>query len=232
MRVAIMQPYLFPYIGYFQLINAVDIFILHDDVQWIKGGWINRNEILLAGRSLRWTLPVSKKNSYSLINQCKVNELPDSRGRILRQIQNAYIRAPLFNKVMPLVTVAINQDEKNIAKYILNSLKQICNYLGISTKLIMSSALEKDNSLKAEDRVIEICSKLHATEYINPSGGIALYEKKNFKQAGIDLYFLKPGKIEYKQFDNTFVPSLSIIDVLMFNDIDSVNNILKSCTLI
>jgi hypothetical protein len=96
----------------------------------------------------------------------------------------------------------------------------------------MSSALEKDNSLKAEDRVIEICSKLHATEYINPSGGIALYEKKNFKQAGIDLYFLKPGKIEYKQFDNTFVPSLSIIDVLMFNDIDSVNNILKSCTLI
>lgn len=232
MRVALMQPYLFPYLGYFQLIYAVDLFVLHDDVQWIKGGWINRNQVLLDGRPLRWTLPIAKKNSCDLINQCDVAEPADGRGRILRQIRNAYRRAPFFHEVMILVTDVINQAERNVAKYILNSLERLSDYLELSTRLIMSSTLKIDDSLKGQERVIAICSMLGATEYINPSGGVTLYDKKDFKKVGIDLYFLQSEKIEYPQFGNAFVPNLSIIDILMFNSVESVRNLLKLFTLI
>lgn len=232
MRVAIMQPYLFPYVGYFQLIHAVDLFVLHDDVQWLKGGWINRNQILLDGRPLRWTMPVAKKNSHDLINQCMMAELSDGRGRILRQIHNAYRRAPFFHEVMPLVTDVINQAERNVAKYIFNSLERLSEYLELSTKLIMSSAVKKDDFLKGQERVIAICSTLGATEYINPPGGVALYDKEAFRKKGIELYFLQPGKIEYQQFGNAFVPNLSIIDTLMFNSVESVRKILRIFRLI
>ena len=231
MRVAIMQPYLFPYVGYFQLIQAVDLFVLHDDVQWIKGGWINRNQILLDGRPLRWTLPIAQKNSCDLINQCEVAELSDGRGRILRQIRNAYRRAPFFSEVMPLVTDIINQAELNVAKCILNSLERLSDYLALSTKLIMSSAIIKDDTLKGQERVIAICSTLGATEYINPPGGVALYKKNDFRKTGIDLYFLQSKRIEYRQFGNAFVPNLSIIDALMFNSVESVRKMLKLFTL-
>jgi hypothetical protein len=227
MRVGIMQPYLLPYIGYFQLIYAVDLFVLHDDVQWIKGGWINRNQILLEGKPLRWTLPISKKSSSALINQCKVAEHTDDKKHILRQIRNAYSRAPFFSEIMPMVTDIINYPEKNVAKYILNSLKRLADYLGLSTKLVMSSALKKDDSLKGQERVISMCSMLGATEYVNPIGGVSLYRKEDFKKAGIDLYFLQSGNIEYPQFGDAFVPSLSVIDALMFNSVVSVRKMLS-----
>ena len=227
-----MQPYLFPYIGYFQLIKAVDLFVLHDDVQWIKGGWINRNQILVEGRAMRWTLPVSKTSSLNLINECEVADLAGSRCRILRQIQNAYRRAPFFAEVMPLITDIINQQEKNVAKYVLNSLEKLSSYMGMSTKLTMSSVLEKDDSSKGQERVIAICATLGADEYVNPIGGAELYCKDRFKESGIDLYFLQPGEIEYKQYGDSFVSNLSIIDVLMFNSLESIHEMLNLYALI
>jgi len=231
MRVAIMQPYLFPYVGYFQLIHAVDLFVLHDDVQWIKGGWINRNQILLDCRPLRWTLPIAKKGSRDLINQCEMAELSDGRDRILRQIRNAYRPAPFFPEVISLVTDVINQQERNVAMYILNSLERLGEYLGFTTELVMSSTVEKDDSLKGQERVIAICSALGATEYINPPGGVALYDKNDFRKAGIRLAFLQPGRVEYPQFGKAFVPNLSIIDALMFNSVEAVRQMLNLYTL-
>lgn len=232
MRVAIMQPYLFAYIGYFQLLHAVDLFVFHDDVQWIKGGWINRNRILLDGKPLRWTLPIAKRGSFDLINQCEVADLKDGRDRILRQIQNAYKGTPFFFDVMPLVKDVINQPERNIAIFIQNSVDRLGEYLGLSTELVMSSTLGIDSSLKGQERVIEICSKLGANEYINAPGGVGLYDKKDFKTAGIGLSFLQPEVIEYPQFGKTFVPNLSIIDALMFNSVASVREMLEAFTLI
>lgn len=232
MRIGIMQPYLFPYIGYFQLIRSVDLFVLHDDVQWIKGGWINRNRILLDGSPLLWTLPITKKSSYELINQCEVAKIGDGGGRILRQIRNAYSRAPFFDDVMPVVRDVINQAEKNVALYVRNSLERLVEYFGLSTELVMSSKVKKNEVLKGQDRVIAICSALGASEYINPPGGVALYDKKDFRKAGIGLAFLQPGKIEYQQFGETFVPNLSIIDVMMFNSVEAVRQMLTNFTLI
>ena len=160
MRIAIMQPYLFPYVGYFQLIHAVDLFVLHDDVQWVKGGWINRNRILLEGRPLRWTLPIAKNKSCDLINQCEVAEPDNGKGRILRQIRNAYRRAPFFPEVMPLVTDVINQPERNVAKYILNSLKRLGEYLGLSTELVMSSTLKKTTPSKGRSELLQCARRL------------------------------------------------------------------------
>ncbi len=232
MQVAVMQPYLFPYIGYFQLLSMVDVFVLHDDVQWIKGGWINRNQILLDGKTHLWTLPVVKESSYDLINQCEVIDIPREKNKILGKIHTAYSHAPLFFEVMPLVENIFNQSERNIAKYILFSLKQLAQYLGISTKLVMSSELQKDNSLKGQERVIEICSVIGASVYVNPHGGIDLYDKKDFKDAGIDLRFLRPQVIHYQQGGNESVPGLSIIDVLMFNSVDSIRKMFRQFTLI
>lgn len=227
-----MQPYLFPYIGYFQLIYAVDLFVFHDDVQWIKGGWINRNYILLNHRPLRWTLPVKKKSSYDLINQCKVVELPNVKHHIVRQIENAYQRAPFFTKVMPIVTDIITQEEKNVAQYILYSFKRLNDYLNLSFKYAFSSELQKSDILKGQDRVISICKAIHATEYINPLGGFSLYNKEYFKKAGISLCFLQPNPIKYQQLGKGFTPNLSIIDVLMFNSVDAIRNMLNSYKLI
>jgi hypothetical protein len=232
MQVALMQPYLFPYIGYFQLINAVDTFVLHDDVQWIKGGWINRNQILLDGEPHLCTLPVVKKSSYDLINQCKVTDIPREKKKILGKIQSAYSNAPFFLEVMPIVKDVFSQSENNIAKYVLYSLKKIIQYLDVPTNLVMSSELQKDDHLKGQSRVIEICSQIGAVLYVNPPGGVGLYDKNKFKEAGIDLYFLKSNKIQYQQSSTEFVSNLSIIDVLMFNSTESVQEILKQFTLV
>lgn len=232
MKIAIMQPYLFPYLGYFQLIHSVDVFVLHDDVQWIKGGWINRNRILLQGKPLRWTLPIAKKNSTDLIKRCEVAAISDGKKRILRQVENAYKRAPYFSDVISLVTNIINHPEKNVAIYIRNSIDRIVEYMQIEVQLLMSSSLNIDGAIKGQERVINICSVLGAKTYINPPGGVELYDKKEFKKAGIDLNFLSPGNIFYQQFDNAFVPNLSVIDALMFNSNESIRKMLSIYTLI
>lgn len=231
MKLGIMQPYLFPYIGYFQLIQATDVFVLHDDVQWIKGGWINRNRILIEGKLALWTLPVAKKKSDALINQCELADDMKGRIKIVRQIQNAYRQAPFFSAVMPLVEAIFKQPEKDVVKYIRYSLEQLITYMGLTTQLVMSSKISKDNSLKAQARVISICTALGADEYINPPGGVELYDHHDFARSGIALNFLQPGEISYPQLGNAFVPNLSIIDVLMFNSVESVRSLLKEFTL-
>jgi hypothetical protein len=232
MKIAIMQPYLFPYIGYFQLLNSVDKFILHDDVQWIKGGWINRNRILLNGEARLITLSVKKRSAYDLINQFEISEEHNNRIKFLNKIKAAYSKSPFYKKIIPMLEKIILNKESNLAKYIKNSLEELKLYLGIDTPIYFSSSLKKNNKLKGQDRIIEICKVMKATTYINPIGGLTLYDKKIFKTNGITLHFLKPNSIIYSQFNNNFIQNLSIIDVLMFNDKSEVQKMLKEFTLI
>lgn len=229
MTLAIMQPYLFPYIGYWQLIDTVDTFLIYDDVNFMKKSYINRNSILSNKQAQIFTLELLKASQNKLINEI---ELGNNKVKILKTIKQNYIKAPYFKIVYPILEDILNQKEKNLAKFLGYSLKKISTYLEIDTKFIYSSDIEKNNELKAQDKILDISKRLNASDYINSIGGQELYNKERFKQENINLHFLKTEILEYKQFNHDFIPNLSIVDVMMFNSIDEINIMLKRYDLI
>jgi hypothetical protein len=229
MKLAIMQPYFFPYIGYFQLINAADLFVIYDDVNYIKQGWINRNYILANGKKQLVTLQLKGASSFKLINQIKVGE---NRDRLKKTIYQSYTKAPYFNKVFPVIERCLNSIDHNLATYVTKIVQNITDFLDIQTKLVLSSHIEKNTKLKGQERVLDICTSIKADEYINAIGGQELYSKNEFNNYNIKLYFIKTKDITYKQFNNEFIPNLSIIDMLMFNSPDEVKEMLKKYELI
>ena len=190
MKVAVMQPYFLPYIGYWQLIYAVDRFVLLDDVNYIVRGYINRNSLLLDKKPYKFTIPVCKASQNNLILDTKLSFDEEKRRKFLQTIQNAYKKAPCFSNIMPLVEKIINYPDDDITNYILNSIKIILNYLDINTDLYISSELSKKQGLKGEERIIEICKVMDADVYINPCGGRKLYVYEHFKKENIKLFFL------------------------------------------
>lgn len=229
MTLAIMQPYFFSYIGYWQLINAADTFVIYDDVSFIKQGYINRNAILLKENKQQFTLELSKASSFKLINQI---ELGNNKNKLLTTIKQNYSKAPYFNTVIVIIEDILTNNEKNLAKFIGYSLKKISDYLEIRTTFIYSSDIKKDNTLKAQNKIIDICKKLNAEKYINSIGGQGLYSREVFKANNIELNFLKTEIIEYKQFINSFIPYLSIVDILMFNKKEDIKIMLDSYELL
>ncbi len=218
MKVAIMQPYLFPYIGYWQLINAVDKFVLLDDVNYIVRGYINRNSILLNGEPFRFSIPIKKASQNRLIKDTELNFSNNDRERFLRTLETAYKRADYFEVVMPLIRRIVDNQKINLTEYIEDSIKEILSYVGVSKDILISSQLEKNTSLTGQERIIEICRQLEADTYINPCGGRKLYDRDRFKKDNINLLFIdsQTDKISYKQCGKSdFIPNLSVIDILM-----------------
>lgn len=226
-----MQPYFIPYIGYWQLINAVDKYVVYDDVNFIKQGWVNRNRILINGEPSFFNIPMLGMSPNKLINQIKVNQDKTLLGKNIRKIQGAYRKAPFYLDIYPLIGNILNCKKENLAEYITESIYIICDYLDIKTELIISSSIKKENNLKGQDKIFEICDILNATEYYNAIGGRDLYSSEKFKERNINLKFLQTGQIQYHQFGNEFQPDLSILDVLMFNSRQTVKGFLKECTL-
>lgn len=233
MKIAIMQPYFFPYIGYFQLLNAVDEFIVYDKIKFTKKGWINRNKILVNSQSEYITLPLKKDSDFLPINERYLAEswLTD-RKKLLNKIKEAYHKAPYFDQVYELISSCLHFPDDNLFKIIFNSLVQIKKFLKIETPFVISSTIPLNDSLKAEAMVLQICKERKTNIYINPIGGLDLYDSNNFKKEGIDLFFLKTDEISYRQFDQEFIPSLSIIDIMMFNSVEEITKILQKFTLI
>lgn len=227
MKLAIMQPYLFPYLGYYQLIEAVDTFVVYDDVNYIKGGWINRNRILLNDKASLFTLQLIHKSPNKLINQIEIVPEGNNRNKILAMITSNYKRAPMYNNVFPLIKEILMNNESNLSEYLFYSLKKITSYLGLNTKLIKSSSINKTNILKKESKVLDICLRLNSNIYINAIGGTTLYNKENFIKNKIILKFIKMKDVKYKQYNNNFIPNLSIIDLMMFNSRLEISKILK-----
>lgn len=232
MKLGIMQPYFMPYIGYWQLMNLVDQYVIYDDVNFIKGGWINRNRILVNGAPKYFNVPMLGSSSNVLINEVRVDHNAAVTRKSLRSIEGAYKKAPYFDIVNPMLEEVLWCGEDNIAKYIEHSFRVICKYLDIRTELIVSSDLDKDTALKGQDKVIAICRLLGATEYYNAIGGRELYSYEAFREHGLQLKFVETKNIVYQQFDNTFQPNLSIIDVMMFNSRDKIREYLEAYTLI
>lgn len=228
MKVAIMQPYFMPYIGYWQLMNAVDRFVILDDVNYIVRGYINRNSILLNQKPYRFTIPIEKASQNKLISETRLKFTDDKRQDLLLTIHNAYKSASFYKEVMPLLENIINYYEADLTGFLWHSLEKTMEYLGINTDVLLSSRLDKDQDLKGEYRIIEICRKLNADTYINPCGGRKLYNHDNFAQEGIQLFFLDTEKdvIFYDQGQKDFVDNLSIIDIMMFNDKETIQKFL------
>ena len=229
MKIAIMQPYLFPYIAYWQLIKAVDKFIIFDDVNYINKGYINRNNILVNGKSYQFTLELIGASQNKLINEIQIG---NNLNKILKSIEYNYKKAPYFKNSLPLLEDVFNQKEKNLSKFIGYSLKKISNYLEIDTCFVYSSEIEKNNKLNNQDKIINICEKLNAKKYINLISGRKLYKKDEFISRNIELSFIDATLEEYQQFNNKFIIALSIIDIMMFNSKVKISNMLNNYQLV
>lgn len=226
MKVGIMQPYFWPYLGYFQLLDAVDQYVIYDNIKYTKKGWINRNRYLCGGQSKYFTIPVAKDSDELDICERKVARSFDRR-KIKAQIRTSYSKAPYFEQIFPLFCECIDCMEENLFWFLYFSVNKIASYLDIQTQIIVSSDLQIGHEVRGKDKVLAICRKLQADTYINPVGGKALYQKQEFEQQGIQLHFLEMEDITYPQFDEPFVGSLSILDVLMFQSRDKVMQMLE-----
>ena len=232
MRLAIMQPYIFPYIGYFQLINAVEKFVIYDDVNFINKGWINRNNILINGRASLFTIPLKNASQNRLIKDISIVEDNKWKKKLSNTLHDCYKKAPYFDAVFPIIKSVFESETITINKLCIDSILCICKYLNISTEFINSSAIYKNDQLKGQSRILDICKAEYADHYINPVGGQGIYSKELFGQNNVMLNFIKDASLEYKQYDNEFIPSLSMIDVLMFNTRDEIEQMLRQYELL
>ena len=221
-----MQPYFFPYIGYFQLLASVDTFVFYDDVNFIKNGWINRNRMLLAGEVRYITVPLQGASSFSKINQIAIQPGSLWREKMIESVRHAYSKAPNFSDINELLSEVLFAEESDISSLAKSSVIAISNYLELNRRFVMSSAGYNNAELNGEVRVCDICLKEKASEYFNLPSGRTLYDEDVFSSKGIQLRFIHPNLRAYPQFSEEFHPALSILDVLMFNEKDLVREML------
>jgi hypothetical protein len=229
MRLAVMQPYFFPYIGYMQLIRAVDRFVVYDDVHFIKGGWINRNRILLNGKEHLFTLPLHRPSPRRLICDIEISQQREYWSRkFLTTLAQGYARAPFYGETMALIESVLAYQTDSLSELLVFSLRQLVARLDIRTPIVPSSRVYENRCLERQTRLIDICKREHADAYINPRNGMSLYEREVFAQHNLDLRFIKTGRVKYRQScQREFVPNLSIIDVMMFNPVERIGRFLE-----
>lgn len=232
-KIAAMQPYLFPYLGYFQLINAVDEFVLGDVLQYEKESWINRNRILIGGKVKLVTFPLKKEKFGSSINErVFADTFREEVGRLLKSIKLSYSRAANFKDFFPVLEEILLFQSNNLALYSENSIRFLCEYMGITTPIRLASTFGFPFRMEKQERVIQTVKALNGVVYINPIGGAALYDHPTFRAHGLQLRFHRMGDVTYRQFTELFQPSLSIIDVLMFNPPSCLSPLLDRYSLV
>ena len=230
MIIAANQPYFLPYISYWQLINAADVFYIGDNYAYIKRGWINRNRILFRGAPELFVIEVAHASSFRMINELNVAKI-DKRKK-MNKLNEAYHKAPYYEIGAQLMEKILDCPEEKLVEFLISSIKTICGYLEIKTPIRKMSELEGNDSFKREERIYDMCHRLGADVYINPIGGKELYDGVEFEKQGIKLRFINTDEIVYKQFGDSFVEKLSIIDVIMFNSRDEIRDMLDKYTLI
>lgn len=233
MTIGIMQPYFLPYLGYFQLMNICDGFVVYDNIKFTKKGWINRNRMLFDGKDLMFSIPLKGDSDFLNVDQRSIGDnFEKERSKTLGHIRSSYKGAPNFRSAYPVIEDIFNCSERNLFSFVYNSIVKVTGYLSIDTPLIISSTIAMDHDLKGKYRVMEICKKLGADTYVNPIGGTELYNKEEFAANGINLRFHKMRSVTYAQNGNTFIPSLSILDVMMFNDRETITGLLQEFDII
>ena len=235
MTVAIMQPYIFPYLGYYQLVNAVDEFVFFDDVHFINKGWINRNNLLQQNQPYRFTIPLVKASQNKKIIEIEVADFDKWRKDFLKLVAFNYKKAPHFEFVFSWLSAFLYKKEyKLIAELAADSVREVAGLLSIDTRFNYSHAVNYTTAQQQDGpaKIIAICKFLNADKYINPRNGTELYEKEKFIANNIDLNFINISELKYTQFKkDIFVPHLSFIDILMFNSLAETKLLLEKYTL-
>lgn len=224
------QPYFLPYLGWWQLLKAADLFFIADDFNFIKSGWIARNRILIDGKPHYYRIEIKRSGSYRLINQLEI--MPVNVKEKLKTLEFAYRKAPYFENGFTLAERILTYPESNLSLFLENSIREVCSFLGITTPLERTSDLEGNALYKREERIYDYCHRKGADTYVNAIGGMALYDPEDFARHGITLKFLRSGLPEYPQFKEPFVERLSILDAIMFNSPEALQVMLDDYTLI
>jgi hypothetical protein len=222
MKLAIMQPYFFPYIGYWQLLNAADRFVIYDDVNFIKQGWINRNRILINGAPRYITVPLDGASPNKRICDIAVQGAQRWRSKTIKSIECAYGKSAFYSAVFPEIERQIRHESVNLAEFLAAHLTSMAEFLGIETEIIPSSRVYSNSDLSSQERIIDICRREGASAYINLPGGRELYDAESFGAANVNLEFLSSRISPYRQRTANFVPNLSVIDALMETGTDGV----------
>lgn len=230
MIVSANQPYFLPYIAYWQLIHLADVFLIADDYAYMKNGWVHRNRILEQGKPAYFGIELVNKSVNHYINETQIkNELFKKKLKTL--VQN-YHDAPCFEQGMDLMERIFANPETNLSLFLEYSIREICKYLGITTKILHTSEFEGNSQYKCEHRVYDFCARLGGDTFVNAIGGQELYHFDEFRKRRITLKFIKSEVQSYKQFENDFVPGLSILDVIMFNPVETIKEMLNQYSFI
>ncbi|MCP4440177.1 MAG: WbqC family protein [Aureispira sp.] len=231
MKLGIMQPYFFPYIGYFALIKQTDEFILFDTPQFIRHGWIERNQILKPnGERLYIKAPLKKHHRDTKIKELVINDTQNWRSKILAQLVPYKKVAPNYWKVIKLLKEIFEYETTSIVEFNLHSLRKVCDYLNVTTpiKIWSEMGVSIEDATAPDEWALNICKALGANTYYNPMGGTSFFDRSKYEKAGIDLKFMESQAVEYKQFPNEFAPFLSIIDLMMFCNVESINEMMDN----
>ena len=224
------QPYFLPYLGYWQLIAAADLFLLGDDYCYIRRGWVNRNRILVDGAPRYFRVEVRKNPVSRLIcDKVRVMDPKLDRNR-LRTLEMTYHRAPCFDAGYALAERIFACPDPGLLPFLEYSIREVCQYLEITTPVGRMSELEGNAAFRREERIYDACRRLGADTYINAVGGQTIYRFPEFARRGIRLRFLRSGLPPYPQFGRPFVPSLSILDAIMFNPPERLQEMLRDYT--
>ena len=230
MKACIMQPYFFPYLGYYQLAYYVDTFVIFDDVNFIKRGWINRNNILLNRQPHLVTVPLKKASQNKLINEIEVSSDFNWEDKLIKKIKQSYLKSTNRedgNNIIKEVLLS----SKNISEISQKSLTSIFAYCGIKKKIIKSSELDYDRDLRGQKKILEICNHIGCEEYVNLPGGKDLYCKEDFDRSGIKLSFISKNEVIYPQQQKNFIDNLSMIDILMNNNSKNIKVLMSKFNL-
>ena len=234
MKLAIMQPYFFPYVGYFSLMDYADYFISFDTAQYISHGWINRNRILSSnGEPIYMTVPIKKATRETAIKDIEIDNTQDWKGKIFGQLTAYKRKAPKYKETTDVLYDILNSSDTTLLSRLnFHILKSIANYLGIECDFDEFSEmnLAVSDVSEPDEWALNISKALGANEYVNPPGGITFFDKNMYDNAGIELKFLKSKLKPYIQRIGRWEPGLSIIDVMMFCDKDEILDILKDYT--
>ena len=226
MKIAIMQPYLFPYIGYFSLIKNTDFFVFFDTPQYIRKGWINRNRILSANGDITYfTVPIQKADRNTPINKIIVSNNYDWKMKTLGQL-NIYKKAPNYGRVIDLVKGIFNTDTMLISDLAIKSIVKTCEYLDIKYDIFSKMNLALPEVKEPDEWALYITKELGYNTYINPPGGMSFFNREKYQINDVDLQFLVQEIIPYRQNREVFIPALSMIDVMMFCSCNEINEML------
>lgn len=223
MKIAVMQPYFLPYVGYFQLISKVDGFVFLDDADYVRRGWIQRNYIVANGQRTRIRVPVAKRPIGTPIHEILLAEnYPKWRTKFIDTLRHAYGKAPYFDVVSNLLKQVLLNPGAGLSELNIRLIISVCDYVGLDQNFEQSLDYCNDSALAGEARLIDICLRKGATEYVNAPGGRALYAPENFEKSGVRLRFLEPEINPYSRQNTDFIPCLSVLDMLMFLDPEEV----------